>query len=206
MRRTRTVILTGVIAMLVAACGGKSHTTIAPVPSTPSNAATTTTTTTTTSTATTTTSTTAQSGLCRASGLQLSFVGQQGATGHGELGFALHNVSGHACQTGGYPGVLFLDSAGGALPTVPTHTTRDLAGSAPLRQLTVAPGQTVSFRLFVTHFVANGSTVGCANAAALQVIPPNDTASVRVAISGGGGYQCRTVTVIPLQPGTTAYP
>jgi hypothetical protein len=133
-------------------------------------------------------------------------VGQQGATGHGELGFALRNMSASSCHTIGYPGVQFLSKTGSPLPTVPTHTTRDLAGSAPLGPLAVAPGGTVSFRLFVTHFGSSGSSAGCTTAYSLQVIPPNDTASVRVAIGDGGGFECRTVTVSPLQPGRSAYP
>jgi len=87
---------------------------------------------------------------CTAAGLTLSFLGGQGATGHGELGFALRNT-GPACNTGGYPGIQFLDRAGGALATTPTHTTDDFFGHLPLRELALAPGQSVSFRLGVSH-------------------------------------------------------
>jgi hypothetical protein len=134
--------------------------------------------------------------------LALSFLGQQGATGKGELGFALRNVSGQRCRTFGYPGVLFLGAGGSSLPTVPTHTTHDFVGSAPLMPLVVAPGATVSFRLGVTHGI--NSTAGCATAKALQVIPPNDTASLRLSIPNGA-FECRTVTVTPMQPGTSAF-
>jgi hypothetical protein len=144
--------------------------------------------------------------ICRAAGLALSFLGQQGATGHGELGFALKNVSGHSCTTIGYPGILFLDKSGAALPTRPIRVIHDLAGSTPLHGLTVAPGATVSFRLFVTHFGPSGSSAGCATAYGLQVIPPNDTATLRVAIGDGGAGECQTATVTPLIRGTSAYP
>ena len=190
------------VASVVAACGGKTLNATAPVP-TPPTTTTSTSPTTTTSTSTTPTTTT-PSNLCRAAGLALTFIGQQGATGHGELGFALRNTGSSSCQTGGYPGVLFLDKSGAPLPTTATRTTHDLGGSAPVRSLTVAPGQTVSFRLFVTHFGANGSTTGCATADSLQVIPPNDTAALKVAIPGGA-TECQTATVIPLQPGTSGY-
>ena len=63
-----------------------------------------------------------------ASSLSLSFLGQQGATGHGELGFALKNTGIVACSTGGYPGIQFLDQDGSALPTTPQHTTDDFFG------------------------------------------------------------------------------
>lgn len=188
-------------ASLLAACGSssKSHTT--PTQS----AATTATTPTTSSTATASTQTSSvPSGTprCRASDLALSFLGQQGATGHGELGFSLRNTSGSSCHTYGYPGILFLDKAGAALPTVPTHTTQDLFGNAPATRLVVAPGGEVSFRLGVTHGVS--STAGCATAYGLQVIPPNDTATLRTTIADGA-YECQTATVSPLQPDNSAY-
>jgi hypothetical protein len=141
---------------------------------------------------------------CTAADLALSFLGGQGATGHGELGFALRNTSGSACHTYGYPGVLFLDRAGKSLPTDSTRTTQDFFGSAPEKKLVVAPGQTVSFRLGVTHGAA--SPVGCTTAYGLQVIPPDDTATLHVTIGNGGAYECRTATVSPLQQGTSAFP
>jgi hypothetical protein len=134
--------------------------------------------------------------------LSLRILGQQGATGHGEIGVALQNTGSSTCHTFGYPGVLFLDKAGRALPTVPTHTTHDFFGTAPEVGINVAPGASVSFRLGVTHGI-NG-TQGCSTAYALQVIPPNDTATLRTSIPGGA-YQCRTVTVSPVRPGTSGY-
>jgi hypothetical protein len=136
--------------------------------------------------------------------MSLSYLGGQGATGHGELGFALRNTSSQTCSTYGYPGVQFLDKAGRALPTTSIHTTQDFFGSLPKLPLTVAPGATVSFRLGVTHGMT--STAGCTTAYGLQAIPPNDTGTLRTAIGNGGAYQCRTATVSPLQRGTTAFP
>jgi hypothetical protein len=140
---------------------------------------------------------------CVASGLALSFVGQQGATGHGELGFALRNTGNASCSTVGYPGVQFLDRGGAPLPTTPTHTTSDFFGHTGLHALTVGPGQTVSFRVGVTH--GAGSSAGCTTADALQVIAPNDTATLKTAIPGGAA-ECATATVSPLQAGDSAYP
>jgi Protein of unknown function (DUF4232) len=140
---------------------------------------------------------------CQTSMLSLSFIGQQGATGHGELGFVLHNAGATSCQTAGFPGVLFLDKGGGPLPTIPTHTTQDLFGTTPLARLVVPPGGNVSFRLGVTHGIS--SPVGCTTAYGLQVIPPNDYTSVRTTIPGGAA-ECRTTTVSPLRPGSSAYP
>jgi hypothetical protein len=138
---------------------------------------------------------------CVAAGLVLSFLGGQGATGHGELGFALRNT-GAACSTGGYPGIQFLDQAGAPLPTTPSHTTSDFFGQLPLRELTLAPGQSVSFRLGVSH--GDGSSAGCSTAYGLQVIAPNDTATLRVKIPNGAS-ECGTTTVSPVEPGDSAY-
>jgi len=139
---------------------------------------------------------------CSAAGLTLSFLGGQGATGHGELGFALRNT-GPACTTGGYPGIQFLDRAGGALATTPTHTTDDFFGHLPLRVLALAPGQSVSFRLGVSHGPGTTSA-GCTTAYGLQVIAPNDTATMRVQIPAGAS-ECGAATVSPVQPGDSAY-
>ena len=134
--------------------------------------------------------------------MSLTYLGGLGATGHGELGFALRNTSSQACSTIGYPGIQFLDRSGSPLPTIPTHTTQDFFGSVPRAPLTVAPGATVSFRLGVTHGAA--SPAGCTTAYGLQVIPPDDTASLRTTILNGA-YECQTATVSPVARGTSAF-
>jgi hypothetical protein len=185
-------------ALLLAACGssGKSTssgTQVAASPTTASHPA-------------TTTSTAPQSqasNRCRASGLKLSFIGGQGATGHGLLGFELHNVTSRPCHTYGFPGIQFLDQAGKALPTKSTRTTHDFFGPAPLQSLVVASNGTVSFRVGVTHGIT--SSAGCTTAYGIAVIPPDDTSSLRVSIPQGA-YECGTATVSPLRPGASAYP
>jgi hypothetical protein len=196
---------TAAIAVLaLTACGGSSSSKPAsgstPPASTPTQP------TQSTASSGTSTGTTAVAGTpaCRAGDLSLRYLGGQGATGHGELGFELRNTSSRSCHTFGYPGVLFLDKSGGALPTVPSHTTQDYFGSAPEVRLTLDSGQAASFRLGVTHGMT--STAGCTTAYGLQVIPPDDTATLHVAIANGGAYECRTVTVSPLRPGASAYP
>jgi hypothetical protein len=139
---------------------------------------------------------------CTAAGLALSYLGGQGATGHGELGFAVKNTGSSACSTGGYPGIQFLAQDGSALPTTPQHTTDDFFGHLPLQKLTLQPGQTASFRLGVSH--GGGSSTPCSTAAGLQVIAPNDTATLTVQIPNGAS-ECGTTTVSPLQPGTSAF-
>jgi hypothetical protein len=139
---------------------------------------------------------------CKAAGLALSYLGGQGATGHGELGFALKNTGSRACATGGYPGIQFLAQDGSALATTPQHTTDDFFGHLPLRKLTLGPGQTASFRLGVSH--GGGSSAPCSTADGLQVIAPNDTATLKVQIPNGAS-ECGATSVSPLQPGTSAF-
>jgi hypothetical protein len=159
-----------------------------------------------TATATTTvTRTTTDSGppVCRAAALKLTFLGRQGATGHGELGFAVHNTSASTCDTFGYPGVQFSSQSGALLPTVTHRTTNDFFGLSPLATIMLTPGATASFRLGVTH--GNGSSAGCTTAYGVRVYPPNDTATLRVSVPGGA-TECGTATVSPMRPQTSAYP
>lgn len=141
--------------------------------------------------------------LCRANDLSVSFLGQQGAAGHGVLGFALRNRSGHSCITLGFPGVLFRGVAGAPLPTASTRTTHDVVGSAPVKVLKLGPGDSASFRLVVTHGIS--SSAGCTKAHGVQVIAPDDTATLVVSIPGGA-YECGRTTVSALQAGNKAYP
>jgi Protein of unknown function (DUF4232) len=202
-------------ALLLAACGSSggggtsapsatAATSAASAPTTSATSATTTTVTSTASTSTsTTTATVAGTPPCRAANLSLSFLGQQGGMGHGEMGFQLRNTGSTSCRTYGWPGIQFLDQNGNALPTIPHHVTTDFFGSSPAVPLVIAAGQSASFRLDVGHGVATSN--GCATAAALQVIPPNDTATLRTSIPNGG-YECRDANVSPLRAGDSAYP
>jgi hypothetical protein len=141
-----------------------------------------------------------------AADLALSFLGGNGATGHVLLSFAMRNTSSHSCRTGGYPGVLFLDGAGHGLPTHPDHTTTDLFGHTTLEELSVAPGASVSFRLVTSDIGSGGGNSGCVRATALQVIAPNDTATMRVGLHAGV-FECQgKVTVSPVQAGANPDP
>lgn len=215
--RALTLLCVLALPCLLAACGSNAHpaadtggrTTVTRTITRKSSTPTSTTSTRTTSTSTpTTTSTTPQpaASQCVAADLGLSFLGGNGATGHVLLSFALRNTSSESCRTGGYPGVLFLDGSGHGLPTHPDHTTTDIAGHTTLRELTVAPGGSVSFRLVTTDIGAGGGNGGCVRATALQVIAPNDTATMRVGLHSGV-FECQgKVTVSPVQAGANPDP
>jgi Protein of unknown function (DUF4232) len=201
-----TALLAVLAAATLAACGSSNTTTNAAAPAVSSTTTTSGPGTPTggTSTATTSTKTTAAGPpACVASMLALSYLGGQGATGHGELGFALRNTGSAPCHTYGYPGVLFLSKSGQGLTTATMRTTHDFFGPVPAVALVVAPGQDISFRLGVTHGI--NSSAGCTTAYAVQVIPPDDTATLKTTIPNGA-YECGTATVSPLRPGQSAYP
>jgi hypothetical protein len=138
-----------------------------------------------------------------ASDLALSFLGQQGGMGQGVLGFALKNTTAAGCRTGGYPGVEFLGPAGQPLTTTSSRSTGDFIGRTPVTPIDLGPGQSASFRLVVGHGAA--STAGCTTAAGLQVIAPNDTATLHATVPNGA-YECGSAAVSPLEPGSSGYP
>jgi len=201
----RVLPICALMALVLAGCGSSSSTsssTNAASSSSQSSSSVSTTTVTTTPTTSTSTTTSAGTPACVASMLALSYLGGNGATGHIELGFALRNTSSGSCHTYGYPGILFLSASGGSLPTDTTRTTHDFFGSLPLKALTVAPGQEVSFRIGTSDVTGSGPS--CTTAHALQVIAPDDTATLKVALPGGT-YECGNATVSPVQPGTSAF-
>ena len=120
--RCRALAAFAVPAALVALTGCGSSTTVT---TTVTSAASTQTSATSTQTSASSSATSTESStttvagppLCTAATLSLRILGQQGATGHGEIGVAMQNTGSNTCHTFGYPGVLFLDKAGRALPT-----------------------------------------------------------------------------------------
>lgn len=204
------LVAAALTALFATACGGSSRPVTHRAPPQPTTAgiktaATASAGTASTPTAPATTSAPQRMSLCRSAALRLIFLGQQGATGHGEVGFELRNTSSRACRTFGYPGVQFFSGRGAALPTVPTRTTRDFFGATPEEPLEVAPGQGFSFRIGVTHMGPGGSNQGCTTAAYVQVIPPDDTGRLVVTVPEGI-YECGAATVSAVRPGTSAYP
>jgi hypothetical protein len=205
----RATMICALAALALAGCGGSGAATSSSVStsaaagsSAQTSSSTATTTVTTTPTTSSSTSTVAGTPACVASMLALSSLGGNGATGHIELGFALRNTSSGACHTYGYPGILFLGAGGQPLTTNTTRTTHDFFGSLPLAALTVAAGQEVSFRVGTSDVTGSGPS--CTTAHALQVIAPDDTATLRVTLQNGT-YECGNATVSPLQPGTSAF-
>jgi hypothetical protein len=190
------------LALGLAACGGSSNTAArSPRAVTQTVVDTVTSPATTTQTTTTTEAGTVAPGACTAAQLTPSALGSNGAAGHVVLGFALRNHTEASCHTYGFPGVEFLDRAGQPIPGKIVRSTRDFAGSAPKTKLVLGPGQQASFRI-VTSDVGSGA---CPMGASLQIIAPDDTQTMRVALSGSV-LVCSHPTVSPLEAGTAAFP
>jgi hypothetical protein len=147
------------------------------------------------------TSKTAAAPACTAADLRLSFLGGQGATGHGLLGFALRNGGSASCSVYGYPTVALLGRSGHPLAARVTDASTDFFGSVAEARINLAAGREASFRLTVSH--GGGSNAGCAVARSLRAIPPGASSALRAAIRPAA-YVCGGATVSPIVAGTTA--
>jgi hypothetical protein len=86
------------------------------------------------------------------------------------VNLALVNRSAHRCRIYGYGGVQLFDATGAALPT-----RQERGGSRP-EPVTLGPGDRAYSALTWLH---RPEAPPCANAAFLQVIPPDETAPIR---------------------------
>lgn len=212
-----------VLALALAGCGGSnSAATTSPKPAstgsgqttasspaaTTQASGTTTTSASSTTTAQTTTTTSNSGGVpvsgsaCTAADLTPGFLNSNGATGHIVIAFVLKNTGSSSCRTYGYPGVAFLSQAGALLTTNATRTSDDFAGHLPESAITLAPGQEASFRM-VTSDVGSSQS-DCANAHGLQVIAPDDTATMKISLPEPISFCDGKATVSPLVAGTGA--
>jgi hypothetical protein len=215
--RALSLIVAGVVAAVcLGACGGSSSNaaqtqaagtgtgTSGTPPSTVTQTVTTPGSSTATGTTSTTSTTTAGTGstACAAAELTPSFLGSNGAAGHVLLGFALRNHGSTACHTYGYPGVEFMTASRRPITSGIQRTTDDFAGREPEVEITLAPGQEASFRIITSDVASN--TGSCPSAASLQVIAPDDTATMHLSFTPV--LDCGKPTVSPLEPGTGAFP
>ncbi len=166
----------------------------------------------TSSSSTSSTSTTAAGeARCVTASLAGSVEGSSGAAGTIELTFALRNVSTAACSTGGYPGLQLIDGSGNQLPTNSVQGGGLSFEQVAPSSLSVPVGGSVWFNVGYSD-VTTGSETSCPAAAQIQVIPPNDTSHLVVAVSQltacGGGTLHESALFGPGSPatGTTAPP
>ncbi len=206
-----TAITAVVAAAVVAACGGSSNTadqtgggsTVTVTRTKTVTQPQTTSTGPLTDTTPTKTTTTAHGAgpACNTSDLTPSYLGSNGAAGTIVLGFALKNTGTSTCHTYGWPGVKWLSPSGKPLPTSSFQTTGDVIGKSEPSVLTLKPGEEASFRIVASDVASGGAS--CPTVGALQIYPPDDTATVKVSLPGMG--LCASLTYSPLLPGTSAF-
>ena len=120
---------------------------------------------------------------CHTSELTGSLVPGDPGAGQRHATLVLTDTGGETCTIDGYGGIGLVDAAGRALPTKQVR----VASPAP-KLITLRPGATVRAQLQWGAVPGTGdSTTGDCQptAAALQVIPPDETDALRVAWSGG---------------------
>ena len=144
----------------------------------------------------------AAAGACVGADVRAAAAPPNGATGTIVLGFTLTNRSASACRTYGFPGIGFIATDGSVVDPHAQRTTQDVLGTSLPRHFTIGPGGEASFRVAVHDFNAQGSETGCQRYPAVQIILPDDTATLRVALPNGAVTVCGTPQVTPLQPGT----
>ena len=120
---------------------------------------------------------------CHTSELTGSLVPGDPGAGQRHATLVLTDTGGETCTIDGYGGIGLVDAAGRALPTKQVR----VASPAP-KLITLRPGATVRAQLQWGAVPGTGdSTTGDCQptAAALQVVPPDETDALRVAWSGG---------------------
>jgi hypothetical protein len=121
-----------------------------------------------------------------------------GAMGHGGETVVLTNRSATTCSLGGYPDLGLLDHTRSVPLTVQHQTAAGfLYRYVPPNLVTLVPGADVSFGIEWT----NQATV---TATTLIITPPNDTATIQLAIPAYAAPDTHTVTVTAIAPGAEA--
>jgi hypothetical protein len=141
--------------------------------------------------------TTASSARCRTADLRAS-IGPNGP-GAGQENFAvvLTNRSDRTCTVYGFPGIAFVDGAGEAVTPDPERTTGQ---EEP--KVTLKPGASAWSALTFTNPEVTGVTT--VTPAAVLVTPPDETAPIKVAWSGGkvsNTGKASVPQVSPFRPG-----
>jgi hypothetical protein len=135
---------------------------------------------------------------CQAALLSPAIHYPSGAMGHGGETVVLTNRSATSCSLGGYPKVGLLDHARTVSLTVQRQTAAGfLYRYVPPNLVTLAPGADASFGV---EWI-NQATVA---ATTLIITPPNDTATIQIAIPTYEVPDTDAVTVTAIAPGAKA--
>ena len=138
---------------------------------------------------------------CTSKELQIS-IGEAGAAlGHFGAPPLFRNVGNRSCELSGYPEVIGVEAAGGAVVPARHSLAGYLGGirAASPPTVTLAYGEVASALIEATN-VPEGDAESCPEFERLRVSPPGDPTSTKIDVSF---YNCSGIEVHPVVPGST---
>ncbi|MDX3235000.1 DUF4232 domain-containing protein [Streptomyces sp. ME03-5709C] len=137
-------------------------------------------------------------GRCHTADLRASIGRNDPGAGQENFPVVLTNRSARTCTVHGFPGVAFVNAAGEQVTVDPERAT-----GQPARQVALAPGDSAWAAMSFSNPAVTGVTT--VTPAAVLVTPPDETASLKVAWTGGKVSNTGKASVPRLgllQPGT----
>jgi Protein of unknown function (DUF4232) len=126
---------------------------------------------------------------CHTGGLLVSFSGAQGAAGTIVDTFRVANTGTSACTLYGYVGMLMLDPSGAPMTTRVVRNGGLWSAQAGPSQFLLQPGTAASFQAAWSD-VPHRSETTCAQAARLEITPPDEFDHVIIPVSGWNLAPC----------------
>ncbi|TMC04813.1 MAG: DUF4232 domain-containing protein [Chloroflexi bacterium] len=114
--------------------------------------------------------------------------------------FRVANTQTSACTLYGYVGMLMLDGSGGSMPTRVVRNGGIWSTEAGPSQFLLQPGTAASFRAAWSD-VPHGSETTCAQAARLEITPPDEFDHVTIPVTGWNMAPCNAgeIDVTPIR-------
>jgi hypothetical protein len=142
----------------------------------------------------------AQPGECTIIDLNITVGGGDAGAGHRSVALIFRNTATATCQLRGYPGVAALDGQGTQVEQAQRSPAGYLGGlkGTTVPTVDVAPGQTAS--ALVEALASGPGGASCTGYRGLLVTPPDETHSVRLALTWDG---CSNLQIHPVVPGDT---
>ncbi len=143
---------------------------------------------------------------CYSSQLAVTPGQAQGAAGSVGQTVQLRNLAHVTCTLEGYPGMLLLNGAGHALPTVVHRGASVTVSARAVSLVTLAPGQSAAFDIGYASATGYGNK-RCPTSTRVEITPPNDFAPLtinwRLQPFGGTIQQlrCGLINVSPVYAG-----
>lgn len=114
---------------------------------------------------------------CLSAHLSLALASSEGAAGTAYFTFELTNHGSSACSMIGYPGISVVNSTGAI---VQHPATRGADQPAPVKLVTLRPGQSAQFLVNSTDVIPSPGCPTNYTGVAVQVFPPNQRVALRI--------------------------